>query len=96
MGLPISGVAKDREDFDSSHISTTKFLHKIRLTADLKGDKARDVCQLVCSKACNLQSVQVKQNTKKILSATLDAAVTILVGGRLLSQLFMTHRGKSH
>lgn len=41
VGLAISSVAKDREDLDSSHISTTKFLHKIRLIADLKGDDAK-------------------------------------------------------
>lgn len=76
MGLPISGVAKDREDFDSSHICTTELLHKIRFTADLKGDETKpemftDIqflsCVVVCNKACNLQSVQVKRNTKKFI-----------------------------
>lgn len=41
MGLAIASVPKDRKDLDSSHISTTKFLQKIRLIADLKGDDAK-------------------------------------------------------
>lgn len=39
VGLAVSGVAKDREDLDSCHIPTTKFVHKIRLAADLKGEE---------------------------------------------------------
>ena len=36
MGLPISGVAEDGEDFDSSHVPTAKFVQELRLIMDLQ------------------------------------------------------------